>query len=140
MDSYTICNELGRLEDVIGHFLEDDGITEMLISLEFVFEHGRVFQEAIPEFDEISIKALPPDEDCVPVHLGNLEPWSLVLGRGALWVWDLRNHQGYADGLQYSFANTVSDGEIIVQLMVIGSQISVYSVAESHNKWLQPTP
>ena len=133
MDAYDICNELGKLECVIGHFLEENGITDFLISLEFVFENGRIFHEAVAETDEIAIKLVPPEDDCVPLPMTHLEPWKSASGRGALWAWELRNQQGYADGIQYSFANTVSDREVIVQLIVVASQVFIYDVTASHN-------
>ncbi|GAB2516852.1 DUF6334 family protein [Microbulbifer agarilyticus] len=136
MDTYIICEEYGKLRDVVGHFLEEDGIINMLISLELVFENGKVFHEAIPETDQISVRQAPPSGECVALPIAESEPWSFAIGRQALWVWKLQNQNGYGDGLQYSFANTVSDEEVVVQLMVIGSEVTVHRVAKSHNKRL----
>ncbi|WP_237064668.1 DUF6334 family protein [Microbulbifer guangxiensis] len=136
MEPKTICNEFGSLKDVIGHFIEGDGITNMLISLELIFENGRIFHEAIPETDEIAIKSMPPEDACIAVSVKDMEPWSFALEREVLWVWDLYNQGRYVDGRQYSFCNTVAEGEVIVQLMVVASQIVIYIVTESHNKRL----
>jgi hypothetical protein len=45
-------------------------------------------------------------------------PWAGALGRSAQWIWILCNQQGYADGIQFAFAE---DGREVCRVQLIAA-------------------
>jgi hypothetical protein len=67
--------------------------------------------------------------DLSPIDVSNQEPWSRALGKPLLWSWSMTNQQGYRDALQLELAQDVDDPPVLIQLVALGSEIKVRSVA-----------
>jgi len=57
---------------------------------------------------------------------------NLLASKTILWVWELTNQQGYADGLQFEFTdkNNIVDKNIVIQFIAIASTIQVSMVEQ----------
>lgn len=123
---YKVSDEYGKLQAVyaVKYTFEDE--PEMIAAVKFVFENGTVYNEALPEFDEISFRDhLILDDYDTTEDVSAISPWNTIIGSKVLWIWEMRNQQGYYDGMQYSFRS--DDNEVkIVQFMVFASTIKVY--------------
>jgi hypothetical protein len=51
-------------------------------------------------------------------------------GKTLRWFWELINNQGYRDGLQLEFANSVEDRPFSIQIIAIASRLSLRSSKE----------
>ncbi|MDR2862341.1 MAG: hypothetical protein LBV54_00475 [Puniceicoccales bacterium] len=47
-----------------------------------------------------------------------------------LWTWEMNNHQGYFDAIQFEFWNKTLKKELILQLKITASSIYMYNVVE----------
>ncbi len=70
-----------------------------------------------------------PDPDLSPIIVGDQEPWSRALGKPLMWSWTMTNQQGYRDALQLELAQDVDDPPVLIQLLALGSEIKVRTVA-----------
>ena len=130
IETDTITHEFGKLLSVHRHVFEgDNNEMNMISGLHLKFENGDVFNEALADTDEISCDSELKENYDSFVDVSKLLPWVKVINRKVRWCWQLRNQQGYNDAIQYSFANP-SDSEIIIQLLVIASEIKTYELEE----------
>jgi hypothetical protein len=70
-----------------------------------------------------------PDADLSPIIVSDQEPWRGALGKPLMWSWSMTNQQGYRDALQLELAQDVDDPPVLIQLVALGSEIKVRSVA-----------
>ena len=128
IEPIKIANEFGKLVAVQYYCWEFEKEPPIFGACCLSFENGEVYHEVLPEYDEISCATSLLDKFEIKKNMSDVSPWRKALGKKVLWLWKLENHQGYFDSIQYSFANTVEDEEIILQLMVCASQIKLYEI------------
>lgn len=54
--------------------------------------------------------------------------WANAVGAALRWGWVMTNNQGYADGVQFEFANPSDRSSVCLQLIAIASGVEVRSV------------
>jgi len=118
----------GDLVAVREHRFEGD--PKLVTRVDLAFEKCAVAVVANGDDDTISLELELPDQDVdATVHdVTNDTPWSDKIGKPLLWGWAMINQQGYEDGIQLEFAETVEDQSRTIQLMVIGSSIEYRDV------------
>ena len=84
-----------------------------------------VYLKVNPDFDTIEIHGhFPETDDCyrsfIPQTL-----WGEAIDNGLFWVWRIRNHQGYVDGIQFEFHN-----HLVIQIMGLASELITKRVVE----------
>lgn len=123
-----ITDTFGRLIDVYAIKYTYDDSPDMTAAIQFVFENGVVYNEALPETDEMSIRdGLLLDDYSITEEVSSVSPWKELLGSKAIWVWQMKNQQGYSDGVQYSFYNEKRE-ERLIQMVVAASEVFVFKV------------
>jgi len=65
-------------------------------------------------------------DDFNSVNMSDKLPWQSAIGRSVRWVWTMVNQQGYLDGLQFEFANNITQEPVVIQLIAIASSIKLY--------------
>jgi hypothetical protein len=101
-----------------------------LASLALGFEHGAVLVSAAGEDDTIAIRLIA---SAFGEDVSQEMPWRYAVGRALVWLWSLKNQQGYEDGLQLEFGGVRSEGQpqhLCVQLMVAASGLQICTVGE----------
>ncbi len=68
------------------------------------------------------------EEGYKSTQMSNEMPWKLAIGNHVRWIWTLVNQQGYLDGLQFEFADNISQEQVIIQLIAIASRIDIKTV------------
>ncbi len=96
------------------------------------FSESAVFIAVDENDDTLYVVPQLPDDltDGQTVDVSACEPWKNVIGKPVRWVWELKNNQGYSDGIQFEFAANIKDRAIIIQMMGIASRISLRTVSE----------
>ncbi len=72
-----------------------------------------------------TVTAADASASVMPILIGPY-PWNEAIHRPMLWVWQLTNHQGYPDGIQFAFLDEESGIEaIIIQAMGKASTLEI---------------
>lgn len=125
---YKVSDEYGKLlaVNVIKYTFADEPY--MVAAYKFIFEYGTVFNEALPDTDEISFcDNLILDDYDTTEDVSSISPWQELIGNKLLWIWEMKNQQGYYDAIQYNFYNDNRE-DFIVQLCVAASSVYAYRV------------
>ncbi len=118
--------ELGNLVAVFGSYREVipvDGGDDRFDNYSFQFDSGCLSVTASGEDDTI-IVSNGTSEVAQKDDLTEVDPWAKFVGCGLLWMWTLRNQQGYVDGFQVEFSNPGALHS--VQLICEASALTTY--------------
>jgi hypothetical protein len=115
------------------YFADDTAGREMLVALRFQFENEIVVlaaneDDSIGVFD--SSWNLEVDGN-ISRNLDETPPWKLAISKPLLWSWRMVNQYDYFDGMQLHFAQDVDDTGVLVQLIVVASEIKVIEIAQN---------
>lgn len=127
----------GALTGVKYAILESD----MLVAVELRFDGATATLYAQSEFDTVRVtreelklsevdQELEPDEECRIVDVARKEPWMRAIGHRAVWIWLIRNQQGYEDGVRFEFSTPEADDNQIIELVVVASGFQVFGSQE----------
>ena len=127
-----------RLQRIEGCFFVDPGYPASLQALVLTFESQAVRIEAIADDDQIRLRRWDEEsspcpnagEGCRHQDLSEHPVWREAQGLPILWAWSMKNQQGYSDGIQFEFALNVSSKPVLVQLVVVASEIFFRTVCE----------
>lgn len=101
-------------------------------SVRLVFDGTAVTVRIDPDSDTLFVEPDRPhtadSTDLKLIDASKRSVWKAANGASLRWLWYLTNHQGYADGVQLEFVNEETDRRSCVQLLAIGSQITVQRV------------
>ena len=126
----TIAYENGKFVDAES-FFHPDLPTEIGV-IKLCFQKGIFFVVAQNDDSlELTDRNIENDlkkEGFKSIRLSNDMPWQSAIGRHIRWLWTLMNQQGYIDGLQFEFADNVSQEAVIIQLIAIASRIDIKTV------------
>jgi hypothetical protein len=115
-----------KLHEVIYHTNIENGIFEII---ELIFINGNmsfpICLKVNPNFDTIEIHDNFPEvkagyQPHVPPNI-----WNDVMESNLVWVWKMKNQQGYTDGIQFEFQKQIN-----IQIMGIGNGLSTRKVVE----------
>ena len=118
-----LCCSGEHLMDVEGQFFLHDGL-QSLTAVKLKFENISIMLIA-QEDDSIEIELNGCFVNASGYEIQRLDrsaPWNTAISRPLLWAWMLINQQGYFDGLQFEFAESVEAAVSRIQLLVIGSE------------------
>ena len=96
--------------------------------------------EAKLSFDGVALVVAAGDLDTMAIRVGDpvkpenttmhnvnvAAPWSAALGLALRWGWELTNHQGYADGVRFEFADSDAGISVAIEVIVMASMLHVY--------------
>ena len=122
---HRIVYEGGRLTGVREALLwEDRGPGS---ALELSFESLTATFSVDPEFDSVSatLTVMPSEISISPCTQAI---WQPCLGKGLHWAWQLKNQQGYVDGVRLEFHNPGEQGTERVELVAIASSLEFFVV------------
>jgi hypothetical protein len=126
----TIVYESGKFVDV-EYFFHPNLPTE-IGAIKLWFQKGIFFVVAKSDDSlECTDKNIESDlkkEGFKSTHSSHDMPWQPAIGRHIRWIWTLMNQQDYLDGLQFEFADNVSQKSVIIQLIAIASRIDIKTV------------
>jgi hypothetical protein len=146
MSNITILQEVfdraGKLQEVWEARFE--GAAHLVTEVRLRFEGVALVVSADGEYDTVVLRTgdFSSDSDSVRVCASHIPPWSAMVGLGMRWGWELTNHQGYADGVRFEFADPDAGISREVELIVAGSMLHLHActpVTRLPNKPLQPT-
>jgi uncharacterized protein DUF6334 len=122
-----IHDEGGRLTGV--SCIQFGGDTRFTTAIGLRFERLSAILRANPDDDSlvVSLGALTAGSDEMLADISNAAPWSVCLGAGACWLWELTNQQGYKDGMRLEFGNPNEHSRGVVELLVVASAIQVFA-------------
>jgi hypothetical protein len=119
----TLVESAGRLVKVIGYCFSE--LPNELAAIELQFKNLNCSLRVIEETDEIQ---LSPSCDFTGLVNHGLEPiLSKYCGYELLWVWEMKNNQGYTDGLKFEFKGH----DVAIELIVVASSIKQFCVTQS---------
>ena len=127
IDTSSIVYEFGKLKSVIYHSDSSENERLMLSAIQFIFEKGDVYHEALADTDEISCASFLLNQYDNIKDVTKLELWSKCIDKMPLWIWKLTNQQGYNDAIQYEFQNNIGKN-IKIQLIVEASEIQIIEI------------
>lgn len=105
------------LETVRLEFRYDQRLENLFICVDPDTDEIRTLRESFSGFDKL--REIP-----VPMYLRN------AIGGSLIWMWELRNQQGYYDAVQFEFS--IEEGKSVrFQFLAIASKISVFQVDAS---------
>jgi hypothetical protein len=52
--------------------------------------------------------------------------WAPAIGVELMWAWELKNHQGYCDGVRFDFSNIDRGISVEVEMIIMASALYVY--------------
>jgi len=124
---HTVAETGGRLRGATAYHFEGDPRLTPHVVLDF--EATKLFLSAAEEDDSILLAMEAPSmADCVPRAA---PAWAPAVGRAVLWGWILTNHRGYVDGVRLDFRNTVSDSQLIIEVLVAASMLHTAVVGDA---------
>ncbi|OGC06381.1 hypothetical protein A2526_05850 [candidate division WOR-1 bacterium RIFOXYD2_FULL_36_8] len=112
----------------------DDKTKPMNVALLLKFKEFNCLIYAISNDDTILVKLkknlkwIKKTGKYKAFDISNSKFWKDCIGRHVVWAWQLINHQGYEDGLQFYLSNDLNKQEIIRQIVVKASQLYFYKV------------
>ena len=122
----------GRLMEMSGfiHEIVEEGVS-FLEAVSFTFEDtGTVYLRVNPDEDSFLWECDAP-QGRKKIELEILFPKvSTAYGLHVIWSWQMKNQQGYFDALQISLNGALSNNEIILQFLAIGSAIKLFEVTK----------
>jgi len=125
VNTVKVTYEYGKLISVYYHeSVFDDGSPSMLSAIQLQFEAGDVYHEALCDTDEITCNSNLVDSYDNSINVSKTEPWKTIIGNEVNWIWNLKNQQGYDDGIQYEFKTSQTETQMI-QLLVMASEIKI---------------
>ncbi len=107
----------------------DEG--DMTVGIVLTLENGIVVHEAMEDTDEITCSSEAGNVYSFKEDVSAKNPWKNAIGKRPMWFWKLKQENDYSDAVQYTFANTVEDKELTIQLMVKASAIENYEVTKT---------
>lgn len=129
-DDLVELHEFGRLEGVSCRWVHAD--RSFLAEVVLRFDSGLSLSvRAVPDDDTVTLHVLKDVEDDQLVVASTEEPWRACIGRRPAWAWDLTNNLAHTDAWQVHFGSEGPDDPgVLVQFLVIGSEIRVYALVE----------
>lgn len=119
----AICFDSGLLRSVQYGSYEETPRLVSAVLLTFEFRTWLLTVE--PDDDTIRI-ADHVDRDLVFSAPPQGSPWEAAYGASVMWAWAMENQQGYADGIQLSFAREGKE-ERLIQLIAMASAWRIVS-------------
>jgi hypothetical protein len=128
----TLCQifeDGGRLVGVSHALFEGD--PNFITSIALRFEALTAVFTAIADDDtlEVSIGDLVVEPPEIVVSAERREPWPACLGYSICWAWQLKNQQGYPDGVRLEFSECGGASVAVVEMVVMASAIILFSAA-----------
>jgi Family of unknown function (DUF6334) len=124
--------EAGCLKQV-DYLLQEDSLVAVILTFEY-----RIFTVLVIASDdtiELFSGACYPAVKYNLISVTEKEPWLRAIGKKIIWAWDLINQQGYADSIQFYFANVdsekssiFSEEDVIIQLITVASSLKTYKL------------
>jgi len=97
--------------------------------IKLAFEQNNYFVVATEE-DSLevtdNVASLFEADEFKRVDLSHRSPWQSAIGKPVRWIWTMVNQQGYLDGLQFEFANDITQKPVVLQLIAMASGINIY--------------
>jgi Family of unknown function (DUF6334) len=128
-----LCSSDERLRNVEGQFLVYDDALPMLVAIRLVFDRTVLLLVAKEDdsMDVISNASFANVRQHEVRGLLESAPWKSAAMRPLLWAWRMTNQQGYFDGLQLDFAETVESPVTRVQLLVVASEFKMQEIGST---------
>jgi hypothetical protein len=123
----SMVDESGQLMGVECFYYTDLPTDIGFIKLAFQQNHYFVVateDDSLEVTDNVANLFEPNDFKCV--DMSDRSPWQSAIGKQVRWIWTMVNQQGYLDGLQFEFANDISQKPVVLQLIAIASGIDIY--------------
>ena len=123
----SACDHGGKLLGVTRTLYQNDPRFVTTVSLRF--ESLTLGFRADSDLDtlEATIGQLTRDDNDVMSDASGFAPWSVCVGHGLRWGWQLTNQQGHTDGVRLEFGDPDSPHAGVVELLVVGSAIQVFT-------------
>jgi hypothetical protein len=93
--------------------------------IKLAFQQGTYFVVA-KEDDSLELTRDATSIDFEGIKVSSEFPWHSAIGKHVRWVWTMVNQQGYLDGLQFEFANNITQEPIVIQLIAMASGIDIH--------------
>ncbi len=126
----TIAYESGQFVNV--EYFFHPNLPAEIGAIKFWFQKKVFFVIVKPddelEMTEEKIDLVLEKEGYKSTYMSHEIPWQLAIGNHVRWIWTLTNQQNYLDGLQFEFADNVSQKSVIIQLLAIASRIDIKTV------------
>ncbi len=124
----TMANDSGLLREV--EYFYDEDLPSDISAIKLIFQHHTYVVVVVKDDDSLELVEDPTAENWANPGLQSFTvshqlPWRMAKGRMVRWAWTLVNQQGYLDGLQFEFANHLSQSPLVVQLTAMASRIEV---------------
>lgn len=100
--------------------------------IKLIFQKG-IFFITVQEDDSLELteniaESILEEDGLEKINVSDELPWKLSIGKSVLWARTMVNQQGYFDGLQFDFANNVSQEPVIIQLISMPAHIDIFTV------------
>ena len=99
------------------------------VALSLKFDGKIVFIEALDD-DTLNISSKLCSDEYIELEYGNNTPFKQAIGQPLRWAWEMTNNNGYLDGVQMEFAESVSSDANIIQIQIIASRIDYRLVTQ----------
>ena len=120
---HRIVYEGGHLIGVREALLWEDG--GPVSALELSFDSLTATFSVDSEFDSINA-TLTTMPDGLAISPSTQAIWQSCLGKGLHWAWQLKNQQGYVDGVRLEFHNPGEEGTERVELIAMASGLEFF--------------
>jgi hypothetical protein len=127
IDSFKNIIESLKTIESVSYLFHQDAPTDIFGVL-LKFSDTEVYFLANEDDDTIQLHLKCQDEKILLKQSEDI--FCSVVGKAVRWLWVMTNNQGYQDGIQLEFANSIEEDPIIVQFMVIASRISIRVITE----------
>ncbi|WP_163341108.1 DUF6334 family protein [Desulfopila sp. IMCC35008] len=117
--------ELGHKLSSIRYFHHKDLPTD-IVCIELCFSDICIYINIDEQDDTLNVTPQGPIDNAIKEF--DTHFFDEAVNRSLRWFWLMENNNGYRDALQFEFANNVSEPPVIIQLMAIGSRISIRRV------------
>ncbi len=129
VDYYTVIDSEEKLLNVVGIYWEEKKLN--CEALELVFENNCILITANPDDDSLLLAYSRVQVDFLGMfesNLSNSDLWRDCIGKPLRWCWEMENHQGYRDGIQFEFYNQDIGFEKKIQIIGICSGVTQFEV------------
>ena len=128
---HEVVERAGRLRSVSAARFE--GLAHFVTQMVLSFDKMSLLVATDPDDDSIILRLdeFAADRATTVHDVSSSALWTPAIGLGLRWAWELRNHQGYADGVRFEFASPDGRASRRVEFIVAGSALQALTCEPS---------